>query len=77
MEQQSFNSIQNNFRKFLGTKLHPIEEKRIPVIRPTSSHQLEPMEKTIGFGNDDCEIGYRVSYTDSNGVSRYRIIAKP
>ncbi len=75
MNQQSFNSIQNNFRKFLGSKLHPIEEKKTPVTKPLPSRTIEPMEQTHGFGSDDCEIGYKVSYRDSKGIQRYRIVA--
>lgn len=77
MNQQSFNSIQDKFKKFLGSKLHPIEEIRIPVTKPVPSRQIEPMEQTMGFGRDDREIGYKVSYVDSQGVKRYRIVAAP
>jgi len=75
MEQSSFNSIQNNFRKFLKGNLHPVvEPKKSPPVH-NLNQRVERMEKTNVFGKDDCEIGYKISVTDCNGKRTTKIVA--
>jgi len=78
MDQTQFNSMQNNFKRFLGRKLHPSPRRVLPPEPPRlPTQQITQMERTHGFGKDDCEIGYKISFTDKNGKQQTRIVAIP
>jgi len=78
MEQASFNSIQGNFKKFLSNKLHPasvIQEKKEPIQSSSNLNQrVERIERTNAFGREDCEIGYKISFTDKNGNKKTQMV---
>lgn len=74
MQQSTFNSIQNNFKKFLQNKSNPVNEPKLEKVRTINS-TYENIERTRAFGSEDCEIGYRVSYLDKNGNQRTKIVA--
>jgi len=80
MEQKSFNTIQSNFKKFLGNKLHhplPIENKKeiIPPLVSSLNQKIERLEKTTAFGREDDEIGYKISFTDKKGNRKTEIVS--
>jgi hypothetical protein len=75
MEQNQFNKIQGNFRRFLSEIKNPSVKKQ-PIteqIAPATPNKIK-MEKTSIFGQDDAEIGCKVISTDSNGNQTYRIV---
>jgi len=75
MEQKSFNTIQNNFKKFLGNKLYPIkEEKEISPTIPNLNQKIERIERTTAFGREDAEIGYKISFNDPKGNRKTEIV---
>lgn len=73
MNQESFNTIQNNFKKFLRNESHPIKEMSHPITH-LPDQRIERMEKTYAFGREDCEIGYKISITDEHGNRTTKIV---
>ena len=78
MDQALFSSMQNNFKKFLGKKLHPpVQKNPLPRYLPPRTSQVTEMERTSGFGKDDSAIGYKITVRDKNGNLRTKIVASP
>jgi len=76
MDQKSFSTIQNNFRKFLNEKTHPpTEMPLLTSVTHNPNQKIERMEKTRIFGKDDCEIGYKISFTDKHGKRTTKIVS--
>lgn len=76
MDQNLFNSIQNNFRNFLSKKNSHSQTKPLVTEQITDEQlpiELIEMEKTYGFGSGDCEIGYKMMVTDKHGKKSYKI----
>lgn len=78
MDQNLFNSIQNNFKNFLSKKDSRPQSKKLVTEQIISEEQspieLIGMEKTYGFGSDDCEIGYKMMVIDKYGRKSYKIL---
>jgi hypothetical protein len=75
MNQKLFNSIQSNFKKFLHNKSQPVIDK--PVIKQNTDPIVVPIEKTFGFRHEDDAIGYKITYTDKNGMKHTKISRTP
>ena len=77
MEQTHFNTIQNNFKQFLTEKIHPSPKKKIIAehsVSCTNDTSVVNLERTNGFGRENCEVGYKISFIDSNGVRKTKIV---
>ena len=73
MNQQLFNTIQRNFKKFLNGKSNPgvaVKPIQTPNVR---NRRIVEMERTCAFGSQDEGIGYKISSIDSNGKVRTNI----
>jgi len=77
MEQTHFNTIQNNFKRFLTEKIHTSPKKKIITehsVSCTNDTETINLERTNGFGKDDDEVGYKISFVDRNGNRKTKIV---
>jgi len=74
MDQNTFNKLQREFKKFLDIQKHP--QKITENIRSEGQSPTNvAIEKTSIFGKDDAPIGYRIITTDKTGKQTYRIVS--